>query len=178
MPPFFLRSIAHLTFSRCSRTQHLLAMNKDEAVGVHFSRSELVDVTPNPFFARFRGAHEWMIGLLEVLRGVFVFGRIAAADVTALQTHAEMYPCVTRLYAVLADILIGASELDLIEMSAVIAHTNLRCETVMQKSPQSVFLRPCDPTSRALILLHRSIDRNRADLRSATRKSADRRTSE
>ena len=67
---------------------NLSAVDGDEAVSTHLSRRDLIDIAPSPFFARFGGAHERMIGLTEVFRGVLVFGRIAAANVTALQAHA------------------------------------------------------------------------------------------
>ena len=43
-----------------------------------------------------------MVGLVEVFRGMFVFGRIAAADVTTGETLAQMDPGVTHLQAFFA----------------------------------------------------------------------------
>src|SRR5215470_17114482 len=59
---------------------------------------------------------------MEMLGGMLVLGRITAAHMTALQTHAEVYPGVTPLNTILADMLVGASELDSIEMRALRRH--------------------------------------------------------
>ena len=53
---------------------------------------ELVDVTPTPVLARFEGLNDWMVRLLIMFGGVFVFGRVTAAYVAAYQTESQMNP--------------------------------------------------------------------------------------
>jgi len=43
-----------------------------------------------------------MVRLAEVSAGVAIFRRVAAADMAALQAHAQVYPGVARFQAVLA----------------------------------------------------------------------------
>jgi hypothetical protein len=53
---------------------------------------DLVDVTPAPGFARFERTHDGMFRAMEVFGGVFVFGGIAAADMSAFEAETEMDP--------------------------------------------------------------------------------------
>ena len=53
---------------------------------------DLVDVTPAPGFAGFERTHDGMFRAMEVFGGVFVFGRIAAADVSTFETETKMDP--------------------------------------------------------------------------------------
>ena len=62
-----------------------------------------------------------MLSPMEVFRGVFVFRRIAAADMSAFQAHPEMYPLVACLDAFLTNVLVSMSELDLIHVRAWLA---------------------------------------------------------
>jgi hypothetical protein len=45
-----------------------------------------------------------MLGVMEVFRGVLVFGRIAAAHVAALQTQAQVNPSIAHFQAFLATV--------------------------------------------------------------------------
>ena len=64
--------------------------------------------------------------MVEVSRGVLVHGRIAAADVPTLHAHAQVNPGVAHLYALRADVGVGAGELDLVEVMAFRGHCDLR----------------------------------------------------
>ena len=44
-----------------------------------------VNVTPAPVLARFERLHDGMAGLVEVLRGVLILRRVAAANMTTLE---------------------------------------------------------------------------------------------
>ena len=56
---------------------------------------ELIDVAPAPVFAGLEAAHDGVLGLMEVL-GCMRVGRIvAAADVAAFETEAQMHPFVS-----------------------------------------------------------------------------------
>jgi hypothetical protein len=61
-------------------------------------------------------------GLAEVLRRVFVLGRIATRHVTALYAKAQMDPRVASFYAVFTHVLVGGRDFDLIEMRAFRRH--------------------------------------------------------
>jgi hypothetical protein len=63
---------------------------------------EIVDETPAPVFAGFEGAHDGVLGAVEVFGGVLVFGGVAAADVAALHAEAEMHPGVAHFQALFA----------------------------------------------------------------------------
>jgi hypothetical protein len=52
----------------------------------------IVYVTPAPIFARFERSHDGVLCFLEVLGGVLVFRRIAAADVAADFAEAQVNP--------------------------------------------------------------------------------------
>jgi hypothetical protein len=63
---------------------------------------DLVDITPHPVLSRFNGANDGVVRGMEVTGRVFVFGRIAAADVAALETHTKVNPAVADFEAVFA----------------------------------------------------------------------------
>jgi hypothetical protein len=63
-----------------------------------------------------------MLAMLKVFGGMFVPGRIAAADVPALHTQAQVNPCIAHLHALRADVLVGGGDLDLIQMLAFGGH--------------------------------------------------------
>lgn len=63
-----------------------------------------------------------MFRLMKVLSGVFIFRRIATADIAADQAHAQMDPRISQLNAFVADMLGGFSDFDLIEVSALFRH--------------------------------------------------------
>jgi hypothetical protein len=74
-----------------------VAVQKDE--NLYF---DLIDVTPAPILARFDRLHDGMFGPVKMLRGVFVFRRIAASHMAAFQAHSEVNPGVTHLQAFFA----------------------------------------------------------------------------
>jgi hypothetical protein len=86
---------------------------------LYLSGRDIVHVAPDPSFARFDRADQWMLGLVEVLGGVFVLGGIAASDVTALDAQAQVYPRIAGLDAFFADVRRGMKHSDLIEMRTV-----------------------------------------------------------
>ncbi len=59
---------------------------------------------------------------MKMLGGMFIFGRIAASHMTALQAHSQVYPSVSNFDAVFANVGLGVSDFDLVEMSAIIRH--------------------------------------------------------
>jgi hypothetical protein len=67
-------------------------------------QNHLVDVAPAPVLARLDRLHDGMLGTMKMLRGMFIFGGIAATHVSANQAHAEMHPGVAHFQAFLASV--------------------------------------------------------------------------
>jgi hypothetical protein len=63
---------------------------------------DFVNEAPAPVFAGLEGAHDRVLGAVEMLGGVLVLGRVAAADVAALHAQAEVDPGVAHLQALFA----------------------------------------------------------------------------
>jgi hypothetical protein len=63
-----------------------------------------------------------VLGVVEVLGGVFVFRRIAASHLAANHTQTEMHPAIAHFEAFLAALFIRVAELDLIEMGTGLRH--------------------------------------------------------
>jgi hypothetical protein len=60
-----------------------------------------------------------MMGASEVLCGVFVFRRVAAAHVSARKTKPQVDPGVAEFHTLFAHVNVGSPEFDLIGMFAV-----------------------------------------------------------
>lgn len=56
---------------------------------------QLILVAPRPLLARLDRSDDWMPGGLRVRRGMAIGGVVAAPDVAALETDAQMTPCRT-----------------------------------------------------------------------------------
>jgi hypothetical protein len=81
---------------------------------------QLVDEAPAPVFSRFEGAHDRMFGFMKVFGGVFVFGRVAAADVAALQAETKVNPIVAHFQALLTALRSAWSDIaDLVEVGTL-----------------------------------------------------------
>src|SRR5215831_3846331 len=83
---------------------------------------EFVGVTPQPFFARLEGTNQRMFGRVVVLRRVLVRRRVAAADVPASQTQAQMQPTAPVAQTIFAASLAWRDFLYLIKMCAGFFH--------------------------------------------------------
>src|ERR1035437_6280043 len=83
---------------------------------------DLVDVTPSPVLARLNGSNHRVLGLSEVLRSVFVLGRVATANVPALHAQAQMDPSISHFHTVFTHVFICAGDLDLIDMRTFSIH--------------------------------------------------------
>jgi hypothetical protein len=66
-------------------------------------RHFVVDVAVEPTLVGLGRGDDGVLGGMEVLRGVLVFGGVAAADVAALEAGAEMHPGVAEGNAFGAD---------------------------------------------------------------------------
>ena len=78
----------------------------------------LVHVTPAPIFAWLKRLHDRMVRRVVVLGRVLVLARVAAADVAALQTDAEMHPAIAGLQAIFAAVRAGGDVVNRVEMRA------------------------------------------------------------
>jgi hypothetical protein len=67
-----------------------------------------------------------VLGFVKVFRRVLVLGGIAAADVTAGETKAEMYPSVAHFRTLFTHALVGIANFDLVEVGAFLWHVFLQ----------------------------------------------------
>src|SRR5262249_9346627 len=79
---------------------------------------DLVDVAPGPVLARLERADEGVVRAVEVLGGVLVLRRIAAADVAAGEAEPEVDPAVPHLEALLATVGVRGDVADLVQVVA------------------------------------------------------------
>jgi len=63
-----------------------------------------------------------MLGLMKMLCGMLILGRVAARSMPADEAHPQMDPSVADLYAVLTYVLIGLPYFDLVKVSAFLGH--------------------------------------------------------
>jgi hypothetical protein len=75
------------------------AAGKDSVLALQLN---LVHEAPHPILSRLYGLHDRMFGSPEVLRGVFVLGGIAAANMTALPAKPQVHPGVAHFEALFA----------------------------------------------------------------------------
>jgi hypothetical protein len=88
----------------------------------HSASDHFVNIAPDPVFSRLNRAHHGMAALMEMFGCVFVLRRIATSHLPADHTHSQMNPSVADLHALFADVLVGARNLDLIQMLALRSH--------------------------------------------------------
>jgi hypothetical protein len=69
----------------------------------------LVDVTPTPVFPGLEGLHNWVIRRVKVFGRMLILGIIAAANMPAFETEAQMNPPIPDSQAVLAAIRAGCN---------------------------------------------------------------------
>jgi hypothetical protein len=79
---------------------------------------DFIHVAPFPILSRLRRTHDGVLRRMEMLRGVLVLRRIAAAHVSAPQAHAQMNPRVVHLQAFFAALRARLHRTDLIEVCA------------------------------------------------------------
>jgi hypothetical protein len=94
----------------------------DGAASPNLSRHNLVHITPDPAFTGLDGAHQRVLRGMKVFGRVLILRRIAAADVTARQTQAEMNPCISGLAALFANMGFRVCKPDLFQMRAFGPH--------------------------------------------------------
>ncbi len=83
---------------------------------------DLVDVAPAPILARLEGLDNRVIGRVKMLCSVFIFRRIAAADVPADKALAQVHPCVANLQAILTAVRARRDVSYLVEVCTLLCH--------------------------------------------------------
>src|SRR6476659_4633539 len=94
-----------------------------------FAGHDFVDEAPGPGLARLDRANKWMLCASEVLGRVLVDRLVATPDMPALQAQPEVHPGIAGLDALFAVILVGARDLDVLEMRTCFCH-GTSCEAV------------------------------------------------
>jgi hypothetical protein len=82
----------------------------------------LVDVTPTPVFIRLEGLDDRVVGRVEMLSGVLVLGRIAAANMPTFEAEAQVYPCVPDSQTILTTICARRDWSYLVKMCTLCSH--------------------------------------------------------
>jgi len=78
---------------------------------------------------------------VKVFGGVFVLGRVAAADVPADEAHAQMDPGIAELHAILTNMLVRFSYFNLIKVGTFFCHRFLRVLAVRGRN--AIRIRAC-----------------------------------
>jgi hypothetical protein len=79
---------------------------------------DVVDEAPTPVFTGFERTHDGMLGAMEVLGGVLVFGGVAASDVAALHAQTKMHPGVAHFQALFAALGVWRNFVNVAQMRA------------------------------------------------------------
>src|SRR5882757_3903479 len=77
---------------------------------------EFVRIAPAPVFPGLKRLHNRMFDMPIVLAGMFVLGRIAAADVSAGKAEAKVDPAVAHLETLLAAVAAGGNFMNLAQV--------------------------------------------------------------
>lgn len=91
----------------------------DEEIGLREVELDLVDVAPAPGLSWFDGLHDGMLGMTEVLGGMFVFGGVTTTNVAAFHTQPKVDPGVAHLETLFATFGVGLDRAYLIAVRAV-----------------------------------------------------------
>ena len=101
-----------------------------------------------------------MVRLVEVLGGMFIFGRITAADVAAFHAQAQVNPGIADLDAIFADMFIGVLNFDLFDMIASLFH-NLSFSGYLRGGALQRFTVPLPQRSSSFISALRKVQQCR-----------------
>ena len=63
-----------------------------------------------------------MVALVKVLGGMFVLGRVAAADLSTDEAHTQVDPHIAKFHALLTHMCFCLSHFDLIKMCTLFRH--------------------------------------------------------
>lgn len=102
-----------------------------------------------------------MARFVEVFGGVFVFGRITAADVAAFHAQAQVDPCIADLDALFADMFIGVLDFGFFDMIASLFH-DLSFSSHLRSGAFQRFTVPLSQRSSGFIRALRKIQQGRS----------------
>ena len=94
-----------------------LILTTSAALFPHLTRcfhSHFIYIAPYPSFTRLERLDKRVVGAVEMFGSMLIFGGVAAADVAADETDAQMNPAIAHLQALLAAI--GAGRNSLIDL--------------------------------------------------------------
>lgn len=91
-------------------------MFSQDLVSASTLHKRVIHIAPAPIFAGLKRLHNRVLRLVEMFGGVFVPGRVAAADVATDQTFAQMNPAITHRQTFFAAIGARLDGLDLIQV--------------------------------------------------------------
>jgi hypothetical protein len=116
-----------LDTERCIRVAQFVSEHLRRHSSHKLAGFDLVHITPNPAFSRLDGTNQWVLRFVEMLGGMLVLGRIAAAHVPTNETQAQVNPRIAGLNTLFAHMLIRFSYFDLIKVGAFFWHRFLLC---------------------------------------------------
>lgn len=76
------------------------------------AEKNFIYIAPAPVFSWFKRLNNGMLGLMEVLGGMFILGGITAPDVAALEAKPKMNPGVPHFQTFLAAVTTGSYAMD------------------------------------------------------------------
>jgi hypothetical protein len=103
-------------FRLAARLRERLVIRMQPIHASPLSHKAFVDVTPSPILSRLKRSHHRMARLLEMLGCVAVLRAVAASYVPAVQTLAQVHPCLSRFETLFATMRRGGDVLHFIEM--------------------------------------------------------------
>jgi len=83
---------------------------------------ELIDITPAPVFSWLEGLNDRMVGRVKMLGSMLILRRIAAADMPAFETEAQVDPRISNFQTILTSIGARCDVLYLIKMRTLLCH--------------------------------------------------------
>ncbi len=79
-----------------------------------------------------------MLGFVEVFGGVLILGRVATPHLPTDEAQAQVDPCIPHFHALFADMFVGFSKFDLVEMGAFGWHWFLQGKSSIIRQVTSV----------------------------------------
>ena len=98
----------------------------------------LVYITPAPVFSRLKRLDNGVVRRVEVPGGMLVLRRIAAADMPAFETEAQVYPRISDSQTILAAIRTGGDVSYLVKMCTLCSHRSFPFRFLTMLSSQWV----------------------------------------
>jgi|SRR5271156_609028 len=101
-----------------------------DAPGVLKIQLHFLHVAPSPLLPGLDGAHDRVLGLMEMLRRVLAYGTVAAAYVSTDEAHAQMDPPLADLEALFTSSGVRTNVVNLVKVGTRDGHTVLNPTTI------------------------------------------------